>query len=303
MFHQVLLLLLSFALFLIGGECVLNSSVRIGRFFHLPPLAIGLIIIGFGTSLPELFVCQVASFRGHETIALGNILGSNIANIFLIMGLMGILAPLGLDGKIRLQLFWHLAITLLFALALSIGQFNYLTATPLLLAFVLYLMFVLKGKKFPPQAHEGSVRVGPMDFIKLLLGFAFLYGGGELLVFSGSALAAMAGISEYIISVIFIAFGTSFPELAIALLAYFRKKSGDLITGNLIGSNIFNASFIMGSLGGYDISIPPLYSLEQGLLLFAALFLLALTFLKQSFQRPVGPLFLIIYACMVYAWI
>ena len=138
---------------------------------------------------------------------------------------------------------------------------------------------------------------------KLILGFALLYGGGELLVSSGTALGKIFGISSYIISAIFIAFGTSFPELVTALIACLKKKNTDLITGNIIGSNIFNVAFVLGGLGFYNVKIEQNFHVEMYLLGAAAIFLMLLALIKKNFGRPAGILFLASYGFVVFHWI
>ena len=299
MTYQFILLTLSFFVLFLGAKWTLDSAEKIGCYFNLPSLVIGLLIIGFGTSLPEFFVCHLAVWDGHEEIALGNIIGSNIANIFLILGIVAILYPLHFDLKFRRELFWHLGATLGLVLVVLIKELNYLTLSILFLFFATYLYFIFSKQK---QDQKKEVSIKWVDFIKLIIGLILLYFGGKLMVSSGSNLAISMGISEYVISALFIAFGTSFPELATALLAWKEKKDLDLITGNIIGSNIFNIAFVMGSLGIYKLPINQNYFAELILLLFAAVILLVFSFSKKVFFRFGGCCFLILYGVMAYIW-
>ena len=135
---------------------------------------------------------------------------------------------------------------------------------------------------------------------KLILGFVLLYAGGELLVKSGSELGRLLGVKEYVISAIFAAFGTSLPELITALIACWKKKDADLITGNIVGSNIFNVAFVLASLGGYQISFDRTFSFEIAVLLGASLFLLILSAMRKNFFRISGGFFLIVYAGVIW---
>ena len=300
MTYQFIVLAFSFFVIFMGAKWTLDSAEQIGHYFNLPPLMIGLLIIGFGTSLPEFFVCHLAVWDGHEGIALGNILGSNIANIFFIMGVVGILCPIHLGLKIRRQLYWHLGATLALVLVVLKKGLDYHTLVFLFLFFGTYLYFVFLDQEQKKQKR--SQFIGLTDVIKLIIGPVFLYSGGKLMVFSGSNLATSMGISEYVVSAIFVAFGTSFPELATAILAWRQKKNIDLITGNIIGSNIFNIAFVMGSLGFYKVPISRDYLEEQILLSFAAVLLLVFSFFKKSFSRFGGCCFLFLYGVMVYIW-
>ncbi|MCY4523213.1 MAG: sodium:calcium antiporter [Halobacteriovoraceae bacterium] len=299
MIYQFFFLILSLIIIFFGAKWTLESAEKIGLYFNLPALLIGILIIGFGTSLPEFFVCHLAVWDGREGIALGNILGSNIANIYFIMGLVGILSPLYFDKKIHSQLFWHLGSTVLLILVILRKKLDIYAFFIFSVFFAIYLYRIFQSEK-QQEKENGSIKF--MDIIKLILGFISLYGGGKLLVSSGGRLAELMDISEYVVSAIFVALGTSFPELATALLAWRKKKNLDLIIGNIIGSNIFNVLFVLASLGFYKISIPQNYFSEQILLLFAALVLIYISFRKKVFFRMAGSLFFCLYCLMIYMW-
>lgn len=307
MLVQALLLVLSIIILYFGAEMTLESAEKVGKYFKLPPLVIGLLIVGFGTSLPEFFVSQIATYGGHPEIALGNIVGSNIANLFLILGVSGLIAPLKMNSKsIKVQFFIHLALTILMTAVLIQKELYLLSTLALVAFFVFYLWYTFyRMKKHPEELEIDDEEVTTLSFItfvKLIAGFAFLYFGGELLVSSGSTLGKLIGISEFVISAIFVAFGTSLPELITALMACFKRKHTDLITGNIIGSNIFNVAFVLGSLGIYDVQIEKSFAVEQVLLLGAALFLILICFVRKPFYRFSGILFLSSYIGVVTYW-
>lgn len=306
---QVVILILSIVALYFGAEFALDGAEKIGLFFGLSPLVIGLLLIGFGTSLPEFFVSQIACFNGEPGIALGNIVGSNIANLFLIMGISGLITPLFLLQKdIKRQLFIHLALTLLLVAVVFYLNVTPLTSVILFLFFSFFLWDIFnemkKERKLrnPEDEPEEVEKLEVAVFGKLLAGFVLLYLGGEYLVSSGTALGKIWGVPSYVISAVFVAFGTSFPELVTALIACIKKKNTDLITGNIIGSNIFNVAFVMGSIGIYDIEIKQSFAMEMSVLGFASLFLLALVFLKKNFGKVGGLIFLSTYGFVVYRW-
>ncbi|MBL6991328.1 MAG: calcium/sodium antiporter [Bacteriovoracaceae bacterium] len=307
MLLQVFLLIVSLAILYFGAEFALESGEKVGRFFGMSHLVIGLLIVGFGTSLPEFFVSQISCFHGHSDIALGNVIGSNIANIFLIMGSAALFVPLHLgSASIKHQCLLHLVITFLLVGVLFPANFTWISSAVLVVFFIVYLYQTFKKMKKEeaknPHANGEKEKIKILHFIKLIIGFVFLYFGGELLVSSGSKLGTLLGISEYVISAIFVAFGTSFPELVTAMVACYRKKDADLITGNVIGSNIFNIAFVLGSLGPYNFAIKGSYLPELATLVFVAFLLIALSHKNFTFRKIGGVIFLCTYVGMVYYW-
>jgi cation:H+ antiporter len=308
MYLQVFLLILAVAVLYYGAEFTLESGEKIGRYFGLSPLVIGLLIVGFGTSLPEFFVSQLACLRGESPIALGNIVGSNIANLFLIMGISGLFVTLHILRKeIFDQLIFHIVLTSLLAITLLQKSFTLWSALGLLAFFFFYLYRTFsemkKQRQLKPLDSEEEVKeLKFMDGVLLILGFGLLYGGGELLVYSGSGLGESLGISTYVISAVLLAFGTSFPELMTAMLACYKKKNTDLITGNILGSNIFNVSFVLTSIYPYQVIYDRDYTTEIMILCGAAVFLFLLSAMKKNFTRISGVLFCSCYIGIVWYW-
>lgn len=312
MLLSILFILVAIVLLYYGAEFSLDASEVIGQILGLSPLAVGMLLIGFGTSLPEFFVGHIAGIKGESGIALGSLVGSNIANIFLILGVSGFIARLSTSGEsLREHLFVHLLLCVALFFVLSQSTLTLLTAIPLLMVLCTYLFFIYKDMARSKERARGSEaktfsikkRQAAMLSFKLILGFLFLYIGGELLVKGGSDLGVSAGVDTYIISSIFIAFGTSFPELVTAIMAALKKKDTDIIIGNIIGSNVFNCAFILGSLGIYEFSISSEYRVELYTLLGGALFLLVLTFFKKGFHRISSVLFLATYLFVIGSWL
>ena len=303
---QVVILIISIIALYFGAELALDAAEKVGFYFGFSPLAIGLVLVGFGTSLPEFFVSQIACLRGESEIALGNIIGSNIANLFLILGISGLITPLALMQKaIKRQLKIHLVLTILLSAVIIFYRVNMMTSILLFGFFSFFLWDIFnqmkkENKEKTPKEEEKEINF--LTFVKLILGFYLLYIGGEYLVSSGTELGKLLNIPTYVISAVFVAFGTSFPELVTALIACLKGKDSDLITGNIIGSNIFNVAFVMGSIGFYDISIKQNFIMEVIGLGFASLFLLGLVYLKKNFNKLGGGVFLGVYTFIVYQW-
>lgn len=300
------LIIISIVILYFGAEFSLESSEVIGKKIGLSPLMIGMLLVGFGTSLPEFFVGHIAGVQGAAGIAVGSLVGSNIANMFLILGISGLLVNMNVSDKgIRKQLIVHFLLGLVLVYVLKQEFLNVITASPLIVICGLYLFLLLDDfKKSGQEMQKDEVEFKPsVVLVKLFGGFGMLYLGGELLVKGGTDLCLAIGISEYIVSAIFIAFGTSFPELVTSLMAAKKKKESDLIVGNIIGSNLFNCAFILGSLGIYEIKISGNYFYEMLAVSFGAGFLLFLSLIKKPFNKLGGIIFLSGYIGMIWVWI
>ena len=302
MLLQVFYFIISVVGLYFGAEISLESSERIGKAWKMSPLLIGMFIVGFGTSLPEFFVSQLACYRGIPSMAMGNIIGSNIANVFLILGVSSIFYPIGLEGKeLSKQFNYHLILTIIVGIFLFYAKINIITFLVMVIFFIFYFYFNMNSPQSEPQ--DSDIAVSKLDYLKIFLGFSLLYGSGELLVFSGANIGRHWGISEFAISAIFVAFGTSFPELVTALLASYRKKNTELIIGNVIGSNIFNGAFVLGSIGFYHFDVEHDYTLEMLVLLLVSFLFILFNRLKIRISKKISIIFLALYFSFVYFWL
>ena len=248
-------LVLAIILLFVGAELALNAAEKVGKLFNIPPLLIGLLIIGPGTSLPEFFVSHLAALNGQGQMAMGNIVGSNISNLLLVLGISLVIQKITVANKaIFRQISIHLLLSLILSVVLLFSKLHILSCLVLMAFFWgylgdTYLNMKNQSESKPPgkRALLNSSKENILLFGKLVAGFGLLYYGGEVLVQSGNDLCRLWGISEYMISAIFIALGTSLPELVTSLLTTLRKKNLELIVGNVIGSNILNVAFVMAS--------------------------------------------------------
>lgn len=306
MLLSIFLVIVAIVALYYGAELSLEASEKVGRRIGLSPLTIGMLLIGFGTSLPEFFVGHIASMKGKTDIAVGSLVGSNIANMFLILGVSALIAKLPLLSKsIKEHLWVHLLLSVTLAIVLSMQKINILSSLLLLSVAMVYVYFIYKDLDRTYERKQGEVtRIGNpvMLIVKMIAGFGLLYTGGELLVKGGTDITVELGVSEYIVSAIFIAFGTSFPELVTSLIACVKKKNTDLIVGNIVGSNLFNCSLILGSLGVYDFALPGQLKVEWGMLIFGSLVLVFVAHFRKHFYRLSGVIFITSYALMVFHW-
>lgn len=280
----------------VGGEFLVRSSVALSFKLHLSKMVIGLTVVSFATSAPELLVSLQAALNGFSDIALGNVIGSNIANIGLILGITTIISPLIID-KSFYQLNWPVMIILsvgLYFVLKSGSQISRSEGVALLLMLCVYLWILIKKAKKERESipvddsiDEGLSKASNFKIIIwLLLGAVSLYFGSELLVSSSIDIAGRFGVSERVIAVTMIAVGTSIPELAASVIAALKNENA-ISLGNLIGSNIFNISSVLG----ITAIIQPIAVKSQEVLtsdifwmIGFAVILLPLAFLPKSHQ-------------------
>ncbi len=242
-------------LLVLGGELVVRGAGRLALAAGLSPLVVGLTVVAFCTSAPELAASLVAATRGTPELALGNVIGSNIANIGLILGLSGLLRPIPVHSGILLrEMPLVIGATALFALLAWDGGFSRLDGALLVAALAGYVGWMLRAemqKGSGELAEEYAERLpdrqsGLMAQAGLVLGgVTLLVGGAELLVRGAVEIATASGISPRVIGLTVVAVGTSLPELASSLVAAW-KREGDIVLGNVLGSNIFNVLGILG---------------------------------------------------------
>ncbi len=244
------------ALLIFSGNYLVESASDIARKFKLSSLVIGLTIVSFGTSAPELLVSTSASLQGHPEIALGNVFGSNIVNVGFIMGLTSLLLPFTVSrDSIKIDVKVMLAFSLAALLFASDGHFSRIEGILLFATLVIYTIWlILKSKKTANdsaiEAPKRNILINSLILVASLAGLAF---GSDFMVEGASTIAKNFGISEKVISVTVVAIGTSLPELTASLISVFKKEVGMTI-GNVIGSNTFN----IGAVLGISSSISPI---------------------------------------------
>lgn len=251
---SIFYILVGLVLLVVGGEFLVRASVGLSFKLNLSKMVIGLTVVSFATSAPELLVSVQAALDGSSDIALGNVIGSNIANIGLVLGITAVISALAIDRDFY-RFNWPVMMFFSVALFFLLSNDGKLTATEgggLLAALGVYLYFLLRRARKSAALEESDgvdEGLGQASYFKiilwLLIGGAALYFGSEWLVSGAKELATAVGISEYAISVTVIAIGTSVPELAASVIAALKKEKA-ISLGNLIGSNIFNIASVLG---------------------------------------------------------
>ena len=254
MILQVVILLIGFVILIKGADWLVSGASALAKKNNVSDLAIGLTVVAFGTSAPELVVNVLSAIQGHQDIAFGNVIGSNNFNLFMILGIAGLISPLAVQSSTV----WKeipisfIALATLFFLANNFflsGQpsLSRIDGLILLVMFGLFLLYVYKQLRVDPQinldSHTKYTTLTTWGLI--LIGLAGLIVGGRLVVDSAVKMAQEWGISQKVIGLTIIAAGTSLPELATSVVAAI-KKNNDIAVGNIIGSNIFNIFLILG---------------------------------------------------------
>jgi cation:H+ antiporter len=293
----------------LGGEGLVRGATQLARTLGLSPLVIGLTVVAFGTSSPELAATLVAVFEGSPQVAVGNVLGSNIANIGLILGASALLQPLLAQASfLRREIPFMVAVSVLIIPLAVDGRYGRLDGLFLLALFALFLWVLLRKGEAPPidlGVEDDGKPKNPVwvQLTMVVVGVALLVVGAKILITGAVSLARGAGLSEQVIGLSLVALGTSLPELAASLVAASHNE-GDLVLGNVVGSNIFNVLLVLGTTAVIH-PIPVLLSdfgrdLGVGLLFsIAVLPLLALGHPRRMSKRE-GAALMVGYA--VYMW-
>ncbi len=229
-----------------GGEFLVKGATGVARHFRLSPIVIGLTVVGFGTSAPELLVSLQAALEGQPAIAIGNVVGSNIANILLILGISVLIAPLVIPVKKLWRDFgFMLAATGILWLMLVNGSISRLEGLILMAGLIAFLIVAFVTGKEEPDVNADPLPPQWKAWAYTLGGLVVLVIGARLLVDSSIIIARQFGISEAVIGLTIVAVGTSLPELATSVIAAYRKHT-EIAVGNIVGSNIFNIFGILG---------------------------------------------------------
>lgn len=302
---QIFLLILGFALLIFGADFFVDGASKIADRMKIPQIIIGLTIVAFGTSAPEAAVSITAGFKGSADLAVSNVVGSNIMNIFLILGLSCLITPLLVQKTtaridIPVVILSSAAVPVLGMLGGKIGLIDGLILWVGMVAFLIYLIkMALKNR---PKTEETEKKEKKQNIlwliVKIILGGVMIVLGSRLAVDSASALATMAGWGERIIGLTIVAFGTSLPELVTSVIAATKKKA-DIAIGNVVGSNIFNVMFVLATTalvtpGGVPFQMA--FIVDCAMAVLAAVLLFLFVFKGLKLNRAGGIVMLSVYA-------
>ena len=306
MILSAILIVVGFVLLIVGADVLVDGSSGIAKKFHIPEIIIGLTIVSIGTSMPELFVSITSALEGHSDMAIGNIIGSNLSNLLLILGLSATIKPVVFQKETRLyEIPMCLAVTVILMVFCNTGsgisRAEAIVLMVLFCAFIGYTIYM--GKKesqkdiIEIQTEENKNNSSIKNIILIILGILGLKFGGDLVVNNALNVANYFNLSEKLISLTILAIGTSLPELVTSVTAAIKGNS-DIAIGNIIGSNIFNILLIIGT----SSIITPIvynstYNFDFSVLLISTLILSLFPVIppKNEMSRFNGIVYLAIY--------
>jgi cation:H+ antiporter len=274
-----LILLAGFVILILGGNWLLKAAVSLSLRLHIPKIVIGMTVVSFATSMPELLVSLNSALEGHPDISLGNVIGSNIANLGLVLGIVTIISTISVEKSFYktdwpVMMIASVVLYLFIAFDGVLERYEGIILFLLLIVFLVYLLKVQKPTVNEKILNEEEMTPIYLTLIYLVIGGIGLWGGSELLIKGAVNLASQFGVSERIIGVTIISIGTSIPELAASIVAVVKLEK-DISIGNLIGSNIFNILAVLGITS----MITPIHVQDPGLLTYDIIWMLVIALL------------------------
>lgn len=294
---EYILLIVGFVLLIKGADLFVDGASSVAAKLKVPSLIIGLTVVSIGTSLPEAAVSVSASLSGNNSISLGNVIGSNIFNLLMVVGVSSAILPIVTDrDMLKRDMPINIGITVLLGILLFDGNLSRLEALLLLLLLVAYMFLLIRSAlKNRVEAEETKVLSWAKSIVFIVLGMAAIIGGGQLVVNSAKTIAMALGMSETLVGLTVVAIGTSLPELVTSVVAA-RKGDSGIAMGNVIGSNLFNILFILGMAGVIKpLTADAAFFIDTGILLGISALMLLFAFTKRKISRVEGITCVLIY--------
>lgn len=317
MFHLCVLLFVGFVILVKGADIFVESACNLAYIFQVPVIIIGIVIIGFGTSLPEFAVNLNAVLNNINSIGIGAVVGSNIFNVLMIIGTVSVFKVIHVQPKtlkIELPFLLVASMLLIFFLTKSLifsgsNELNNIEGYVFLAVFALFVFFILRAalkqrritmmEETSKEEHHLSkaeeLKVGE-NALSLIAGIVFIIYGGDLVVEKSAIIAEHLGLSHHFIGLTIVGIGTSLPEYVTSIIAAMRNKQ-DLIVGNIIGSNIFNILFVLGSVSIIrNLTLTPAMIVDSVVCLLTVILLSVMIFIRKKIGRMGGIFFILIYS-------
>lgn len=301
---NIVLIIVGVALVLWGADRMTDGAVAIAQRLNIPPIVIGLTIVAMGTSMPEFCVSLVSALKGTADLAIGNVVGSNIMNVLLIVGVAAMVSPMAINkSTVKKDIPWAVVAAFLlgfFCYDNILSHFEALILFILFLAFICYTLWSAKKGKNTESKEEKKHYTPLMAVGLVVLGLACLIFGSNLFVDSATKVAASLGVSEAVIGLTIVAGGTSLPELATSVVAA-KKGQSAIAIGNVIGSNVFNILMIVGITGLIcPMEIKDITLIDLALMVLSILLLWFFTYTKFKVERWEGAFLFVI--LVAYMW-
>lgn len=287
----------------LGADWLVKSAVYFAQRLKISSLVIGLTVVAFGTSLPELVISVNAVLSDSASIAIGNVIGSNIANVGLVLGLSSLIFPISIHyQRVKRDLYYYLIVSVFFIGFLTDGVINRLEGLILFLGIIIYLLSLIKFKRIVEIETDSPLKNISMGIILFTIGVIGLYYGSGMFVDGAVELARIIGVSEMIIGMSVVALGTSLPELSTCIVASFKKQHA-ISVGNIIGSNLFNVLSVVGIVGMIKpiVSSGAIFSLEIPVMMAFGIVLIPLGLVKQPLSRIYSLLLVLGYFTFIYS--
>ena len=302
---NIVLLVVGFAMLVKGADWFVDGTAGIAEKFGIPQLVVGLTIVAMGTSAPEAAVSITAALKGNAGIAVGNVVGSNILNILIILGLTGLITSVAVQkSTLYYEIPYMLIVTIiLLFMGMHGNSVNFVEGIVFWIMFILYLIYLFMMAKKGKQNAEESTEKRPIWklLIFAIIGGVVVVWGSNITVDSATALAEIIGLSEKFIGLTIVALGTSLPELVTSVTAA-KKGNADIAIGNIVGSNIFNILFVLGTSALIiPITFEPSFVIDSIIAVAAGVLLWISTIKSKKLTRPWGIVMLVCYvAYFVY---
>ena len=312
LFLEILLLVVGMVLLIKGADFFVDGSSNIAKALHIPAVIIGLTLVSMGTSAPELAVSISSAIKGNNDLSLGNVVGSNTFNTFLIIGISAVIIPLIIDDGMKKYdipiMLGIYALLLVFGFLISPGKLDVYESISLLVLFVGYMALLLVRAKNDKTKQEEVETQEPVTKKKVIIsvilavvGLAAIIFGSDMVVENASKLAKRFGMSQAMVGLTIVAIGTSLPELVTSIVAAVKKEN-DIAVGNVIGSNIFNALLILGATSTIlPLSLSNDSLIDLVVLFVSGLFVFVISRFSKNIKKWQGVLFVLLYiAYFVY---
>ena len=301
-FKSVVFMIIGFVLLIKGADFFVSGASGIAEKFKIPQMIIGLTIVAFGTSAPEAAISISAALQGTTGIAIGNVLGSNLLNVLLILGITACIVPLHIQkSSLKFDMPFNIVISVvLLAMGYFLGKLNLVCGIILWAMMIFFMVKLLKdAKKGMAEAADEEPSQTKNVFLLILFtigGLAAVVWGSDITVENAKIIASLLGMSDRLIGLTVVAFGTSLPELITSVTAA-RKGNADIAVGNILGSNIFNILFVLGTVALIaPVEFATAFLLDAVLCIVSMALLMLLCFKKQVLSRKGGAVMLVCYA-------
>ena len=302
MLVSLILLFVGFVLLVRGADAFVDAAASVARRFNIPAIIIGTTLVAIGTSAPEAAISIAAALKGSDGVSIGNVIGSNITNIFLILGITALIGALPIHKNTKKYELPFVGIVTLLLIgfgiwARSVSRVAAFIFLALFIGFITYTVIMARRSNEPqPEIKTFSM---PMTIIMIVAGIAAIILGSNLTVDSAMDIATRAGVSDRVIGLTLVALGTSLPELAVCVAAALKREY-DMAVGNIVGSNIFNILFVLGTAAAiHPLPFNPAFIFDGAIAMLAVIMLMIFTARNSKLTRVGGIIFLVSYVAYV----